>query len=96
MKGLETRKPPKSRRGYHPKRFSDDVRDQIAPSLEEQIGGVRKLEDVVSMSDFLVLCCSLTGENKGMIDGEVLRLMPAESCLINVARGPLVVELPGE
>jgi len=42
-------------------------------------------------SDFLVLCASLTPETQGMIDKVALMAMRPRACLINIARGPIVI-----
>lgn len=43
-------------------------------------------------SDFLVLCCPLTDDNRHMVNADRLALMPEGASLVNVARGPLVDE----
>ena len=52
----------------------------------------RPLEDLLAESDIVVVCCSLTDQTLRMIDAERLALMRREAILINVARGPIVVE----
>ena len=48
------------------------------------------LDDVISQSDILVLCCNLTPENYHLMNADTLRSMKSDSYLVNVARGPLV------
>jgi len=43
-------------------------------------------------ADFVVLCCPLTDQTRGMMGGEALELMKQSAYLINVARGELVDE----
>jgi len=50
------------------------------------------LEDALPLADVVVLHCVLTPENRGMMNKETIGLMKKGSILINVARGPLVVE----
>ncbi|MDX6708421.1 MAG: D-3-phosphoglycerate dehydrogenase / 2-oxoglutarate reductase [Solirubrobacteraceae bacterium] len=50
------------------------------------------VEDLFRRSDFLVLCCPLTAENRHMVNASRLELMKAGSYVVNVARGPLVDE----
>lgn len=50
------------------------------------------LESVLKESDFLVLACNLTDENRHMINRETLQSMKNGAYLVNVARGPLVDE----
>jgi phosphoglycerate dehydrogenase-like enzyme len=40
----------------------------------------------------VVLTCPLVPETRGVIDGKALELMPRSAYLINVGRGPCVVE----
>lgn len=51
-----------------------------------------ELEAVLSRADYLVLACPLTDETSGLIDQAALALMPSQSVLINIARGPIVDE----
>jgi D-3-phosphoglycerate dehydrogenase len=50
------------------------------------------VDDVLSESDIVVLCCPLKPETRGLIDARRLKLMRRGSLLINVSRGPVVVE----
>jgi D-3-phosphoglycerate dehydrogenase / 2-oxoglutarate reductase len=54
--------------------------------------GVRavSLDDLVSQSDVLVLCCPLTEETRGVISATRIAMMHKGAVLINVARGPVV------
>ena len=48
--------------------------------------------DQLSKADIVVLCCPLTPETKGIIDSESFGVMKNSAYLINVARGPCVIE----
>ncbi len=48
------------------------------------------LDDLLSQSDFVMLCCPLTTETTGLIDAAALEKMRSTSILINIARGPVV------
>lgn len=50
------------------------------------------LEQLLPQSDFVSLHCPLTEETKGLIDREKLSWMKRGAFLLNLARGPLVVE----
>lgn len=54
--------------------------------------GVRyvELDELLAQSDFVVLHCNATAENRHMIGSRELRLMKPSAYLINVARGALV------
>jgi len=58
-----------------------------------EIGGEPvSLEAVLRQSDFMVICCLLTDETKGLINEKAMRMMKPTAYLINVARGPIVDE----
>jgi D-2-hydroxyacid dehydrogenase (NADP+) len=51
-----------------------------------------RLNDVLQAADVLVLCCPLTPETTNLIGAAELQRMRNSAYLINVARGPVVVE----
>ena len=58
----------------------------------ESLWPVERLDDLLPLVDFLVLCVPLTPQTRAMIDAAVLAKMKPGAVLVNVARGPLVVE----
>jgi len=56
------------------------------------VGGLDELPHLLATSDVLVVTVPLSDRTRGVIDSDALRLMPASSILINVARGPVVNE----
>jgi phosphoglycerate dehydrogenase-like enzyme len=50
------------------------------------------VDDLLTRIDILILAAPLTDVTRGMIDARRLALLPSGAILINVARGPLVVE----
>ncbi|MBC7098222.1 D-glycerate dehydrogenase [Candidatus Bipolaricaulota bacterium] len=50
------------------------------------------LDDLLSESDFVVLCVPLTPETRHLIGPRELSLMKEEAILVNIARGPVVDE----
>lgn len=48
------------------------------------------IPNLLSESDFIALCCPLTGENHHLVNAEFLAGMRNSAFLINTARGPLV------
>ena len=60
----------------------------------EDLAGIERVafEDLLRESDFVSLHCSLTPENRGMLNAERLALFKPSAYLINTARGALVDE----
>lgn len=50
------------------------------------------LEELLAESDFVILCCNLTAQNRHLINEQTLGLLQKTAYLVNVARGPLVDE----
>ena len=50
------------------------------------------LDRILPRVDILILTAPLNAQTGGMIDERRLRMLPADAVLVNVARGPLVVE----
>lgn len=51
-----------------------------------------ELKDLLAVSDFVVICTTINGHNREMINKETLCLMKPTAFLINVSRGGLVKE----
>jgi phosphoglycerate dehydrogenase-like enzyme len=51
-----------------------------------------RLGELLDVADFVVLCCPLTPETTGLIGAAELTRMRPSAYLINVARGPIIVE----
>jgi phosphoglycerate dehydrogenase-like enzyme len=66
--------------------------DRPAPQGVEQVFGPPQLDDLLRVSDYVVLSAPLTGETSGLIGSRELRLMKPTSILVNIARGKLVRE----
>ncbi|PSP68094.1 hydroxyacid dehydrogenase [Halobacteriales archaeon QS_1_69_70] len=56
----------------------------------DEVLGPDDLHDALAGTDFLVLCCPLTDETRGLVGAEALRTLPPDAVLVNVARGPVV------
>ena len=50
------------------------------------------LDDLLRQSDYVSLHCPLIAETRGLIGAAQLALMKPTACLINMARGPVVVQ----
>jgi len=51
-----------------------------------------RLHELLAQSDVVVVACPLTPETRGLIDAEAFATMKDSAYLVNVARGPIVVE----
>jgi D-3-phosphoglycerate dehydrogenase len=69
--------------------------DPRVDAIELAYAGARKvtLQELLRLSDFVIVCCLLAPETHHLIDAAALREMRPEAYLINVARGPVVDEL---
>jgi phosphoglycerate dehydrogenase-like enzyme len=54
------------------------------------VGGVEDLKELLSRSDYVVLCLPLTSESKNLIDHNAFSFMKNGAFLINLSRGGLV------
>ncbi|MBB5021151.1 NAD(P)-dependent oxidoreductase [Desulfurispira natronophila] len=66
----------------------------VAPQILESypVRHFQHLQELVQLSDIITLHCSLTPSSRSLINHDLLQHFPANSCLINTARGPIVVE----
>ena len=58
----------------------------------ESFAGAESFNRFISTSDILVCLLPLTHETKGIIDRNLIQRLPDKACIINGARGALVVE----
>ena len=62
------------------------------PAHVESLWPAERLDDLLGQVDILILCLPLTPETRGMFDATRLSKVRRGALLVNVARGPLVVE----
>ena len=62
------------------------------PDYVERLVGADQLDDILHEIDCLILCVPLNAETKGMINQSVLEKLKPGSVVINVARGPVILE----
>jgi glyoxylate reductase len=68
-------------------------RRPLSPDRERTLRAeYRELDDLLSESDFVVLCVPLTPETKRLINGERLGRMKPTAVLVNISRGEVVDE----
>lgn len=68
----------------HPEKPKPEFVDEVLPTS--------KLQGLLEQSDYVVLSTPVTPETTGMMGAPQLAAMKPDACLINVGRGPLVVE----
>lgn len=69
-----------------------DVFPSDKPDYVESLWPADRLNELLSVSDIVILAAPLTDATRGMIDVAALAHMKPSAILINMARGPLVVE----
>lgn len=62
------------------------------PSCVDRLLAADRLDEILPELDALILAAPLNQHTRGLIDARRLRLLPEDAVLVNVARGPLVVE----
>jgi phosphoglycerate dehydrogenase-like enzyme len=70
------------------------ARHSAAPASEEgvEMVSLAQLPAALPRADWLLLACPLTAQTRALVDARMLALLPAGACLVNVARGEVVVE----
>lgn len=58
----------------------------------DYIGTLNDMEHVLRNADSLLISCALNEQTEGLINRRALELMKSDAVLVNVARGPIVVE----
>lgn len=72
--------------------FATDCYPQNKPDYVRELLPAERLDEILPEVDILVLAAPLTSETRGMLDERRLRLLKPEALLVNMARGPLVIE----
>lgn len=65
--------------------------DNKPPEVDELLPA-NALDDILPRVDVLILAAPLNDHTRGMIDERRLRLLPKDAVVVNMARGPLIVE----
>jgi phosphoglycerate dehydrogenase-like enzyme len=72
--------------------LATDVFPIDKPSYVDALWPAERLFDVLAEVDIIFLCLPLTPATRGLIDAQALARLKPGAILINVARGPLVIE----
>ena len=62
------------------------------PDYVDSLWPADRLDDLLAVSEIVILAAPLTDATRGMIDAAALARMKPDALLVNMARGPLVVE----
>lgn len=66
------------------------MRDEV-PGVDRVLG-IERLDEMLSVADFVVVCCALTPETDNLFDSDRLARCRPSSVLINVSRGAILNE----
>lgn len=72
--------------------IATDMFPEDKPDHVDDLWPADRLHDLLAASDIVILAAPLTDATRGMIDDAALRCMKPDAILVNMARGPLVVE----
>jgi phosphoglycerate dehydrogenase-like enzyme len=72
--------------------FATDCYPVNKPDYVRELLPADRLDEILPKVDILVLAAPLTSETRGMLDERRLRLLKPDALLVNMARGPLVIE----
>ncbi|WP_299233415.1 D-2-hydroxyacid dehydrogenase [Natronomonas sp.] len=56
----------------------------------DEVLGPERLHDALARSEFVVLCCPLTDETRGLIGAAEISTLPPDAVIVNVARGEVI------
>ncbi|GFS39738.1 hypothetical protein TNIN_447391 [Trichonephila inaurata madagascariensis] len=69
--------------------FYYDIAEPVR-KVEEKGAMKKRFDDLLQNSDYVIVTCNMTEENKGMFDKKAFSLMKQSAVFINVSRGALV------
>lgn len=72
--------------------LATDMFPEQKPAYVQHLWHGSQWERMLPLVDILILCVPLTRQTTGMLNARTLALLPPGAILINVARGPVVVE----
>ena len=79
-------------RAFRPRLLATDMFPVDRPDWVERLLAADRLDELLPEAQILILSAPLTATTRGMIDRRRIGLLPKGAILINVARGPIVVE----
>lgn len=72
--------------GFELKRVIYTSRHEVEHPYAQKV----EFEQLLGLSDFLIICCELNESTRGMFNKDTLQKMKSSAILINTSRGPLV------
>lgn len=78
-------------RVFETRTLATDLYPIDKPECVETLWPADRLEDLLPLVDFLILCLPLNDSTRGLFDASMLARMKPSALLVNMARGPLVV-----
>ena len=72
--------------------YAVDINPVASPPQVKEVWGLERLDELMAMSDWLVVAAPLTAESRGLIDARRIGLLKLSSYLIVISRGGIVDE----
>jgi phosphoglycerate dehydrogenase-like enzyme len=66
--------------------------DGLTPAGFDWVGGAERMEELVSTSDFLIICAPLTPETENLFDSSLMAHVRSGTSIVNVGRGAIINE----
>jgi phosphoglycerate dehydrogenase-like enzyme len=79
-------------RPFRTRLIATDMFTEDQPQVVDALWPADQLDRLLAGSDIVILCAPLNAQTRGMIAAPQLARMKTDALLINVARGPIVVE----
>jgi D-3-phosphoglycerate dehydrogenase len=77
---------------FHTRIIATDMFPVGKPAHVAELWPADRLNDLLAASDVVILCVPLTAQTSGMINRRTIAIMKPGAVIINVARGPCIVE----
>ena len=81
-------------RAFGPRIIAVDMFPKNKPDTVDELWGLDKLNDLMAVSDYVVVTVPYTPDTHHMIDAEQIAAMKPSAALIGISRGKIIVEEP--
>ena len=82
----------KRAQGFDIEVYAVDILKMVTPPGVKEVWGVERIDDMLSISDWLVVTAPLTSQTRGMIDGRRIQQLKHGAIVVVVSRGSIVDE----